>query len=57
MKSFAMLLSLKSEDITPLRSKLLNLVKNDCDGDFVLYHTYNGKIQIKNISQKTWDFA
>ena len=33
-----------TEDLTPLRSKLLNYVKNDCEGKFVLCHTYNGRI-------------
>ena len=36
-----------TEDLTPLRSKLLNYVKNDCDGKFVLCHTYNGRIRMK----------
>ena len=33
-----------AEDLTPLKSKLLSYVKNECNGDFVLCHTYNGKI-------------
>ena len=41
------------EDITPLRQKLLNYVKNECDGEFVLRHTYNGKIRMKNQREKT----
>ena len=36
-----------TEDLTPLHSKLLNYVKNDCDGKFVLCHTYNGRIRMK----------
>ena len=36
-----------TEDLTPLSSKLLNFVKNDCDGKFVLCHTYNGRIRMK----------
>ena len=33
-----------TEDLTPLRSKLLNYVKSDCDGKFVLCHTQNKKV-------------
>ena len=36
-----------AEDLTLLRSKLLNYVKNDSDGKFVLCHTYNGTIRMK----------
>ena len=36
-----------TEDLTPLRSKLLNYVKNDCKGKFVLCHVYNGRIRMK----------
>ena len=36
-----------TKDLTPLRSKLLNYVKNDCEEKFVLCHTYNGRIQMK----------
>ena len=36
-----------TKDLMPLRSKLLNYVKNDCDGKFVLCHTYNGRIRMK----------
>ena len=36
-----------TEDITPLRSKLLHYVKNECSGKFILYHTINGRIRIK----------
>ena len=36
-----------TEDLTPLRSKLLNYVKNDCEGKFVLCHTYNARIRMK----------
>ena len=36
-----------TEDLKPLRSKLLNYVKNDCEGKFVLCHTYNGRIRIE----------
>ena len=37
-----------TEDLTPLRSKLLNYMKNDCERKFLLCcHTYNGKIRMK----------
>ena len=36
-----------TEDITPLRSKLLHYVKNKCGGKFVLCHTINGRIRMK----------
>ena len=36
-----------TEDLTPIRSKLLNYVKNHCKRKFVLCHTYNGRIRIK----------
>ena len=35
------------EDITPLRSKLLHYVKNECGGKFVLCYTINGRIRMK----------
>ena len=41
-----------TEDLTPLRSKLLNYVKNDCKGKFVLCHTYNGRIRMKKSALK-----
>ena len=41
-----------TEDLTPLRSKLLNYVKNDCEGKFVLCHTYNGRIRMKKSALK-----
>ena len=41
-----------TEDLTPLRSKLLNYVKNDCDGKFVLCHTYNGRIRMKRSARE-----
>ena len=43
------------EDITPLRQQLLNYVKNECDGEFVLCHTYNGKIRMKKSARKNGD--
>ena len=36
-----------TKDITPLRSKLLHYVKNECGGKFVLCHTINGRIRMK----------
>ena len=42
-----------TEDLTPLRSKLLRYVKKECDNDFVLCHSYNGKIRMKKSAQKT----
>ena len=41
-----------AEDLTPLRSKLLRYVKKECDNDFVLCHSYNGKIRMKKSTQK-----
>ena len=42
-----------AEDFTPLRSKLLRYVKKKkCDNDFVLCHSYNGKIRMKKSAQK-----
>ena len=41
-----------TEDLTPLRSKLLNYVKNECDGKFVLCHTYNGRIRMKRSARE-----
>ena len=41
-----------TEDLTSLRSKLLNYVKNDCDGKFVLCQTYNGRIRMKRSSRE-----
>ena len=41
-----------SEDLTILKSGLLNYVKNECDDNFVLCHTRNGKIRIKRSARK-----
>ena len=41
-----------SEDLTILKSRLLNYVKNECDDDFVLCHTRNGKIRMKRSAKK-----
>ena len=43
-----------TEDLTQLRFKLLNYVKNNCNNRFVMCHSYNGKIRIKE-SAKTGD--
>ena len=36
-----------SEDLTQLRYKLLNYVKNKCDDRFAMCHSYNGRIRMK----------
>lgn len=41
-----------TEDLTPLRSKLLRYVKNECEDQFVLCHTINGKIRMKKSAVK-----
>lgn len=41
-----------TEDLTPLRSKLLHYVKNYCEDEFVLCHTYNGRIRMKKSARK-----
>ena len=41
-----------SEDLTIFKSPLLNYVKNECDDDFVLCHTCNGKIRMKRSARK-----
>ena len=41
-----------TEDLTQLRNKLLNYVKNKCDDKFVLCHTLNGKIRMKKSAKK-----
>ena len=41
-----------TEDLTTLRSKLFNYIKNECDGEFVLVHTYNGSIRAKRSAHK-----
>ena len=41
-----------TEDLIPLRYKLLNYVKNKCDDRFVLCHTLNGKIRMKKSAKK-----
>ena len=41
-----------TEDLTPLRNKLLNYVKSKRDGKFVLCHKMNGKIKMKKSAKK-----
>ena len=41
-----------SEDLTPLRSKLLQYVKKECSNEFVLCHTTNGNIRMKKSARK-----
>ena len=41
-----------TEDLTTLRSNLFNYIKNKCDGEFVLVHTYNGSIRAKRSALK-----
>ena len=41
-----------TEDLTPLRSKILQYVKKQCNNNFVLCHTYNGKIRMKKSAKK-----
>ena len=36
-----------TEDLTPLRSKLLNYMKNDCEGKLFFCHTCNSRIRRK----------
>ena len=43
-----------TEDLTQLRFKLLNYVKNNCDNRFVMCHSHNGKIRMKE-SARTAD--
>ena len=38
--------------MTILKSRLLNYVKNECDDNFVLYHTRNGKIRMKRCAKE-----
>ena len=41
-----------SEDLTPTRAKLLRYLKEECDNNFVLIHTLNGKIRFKKSAAK-----
>ena len=38
--------------MTILKSRLLNYGKNECDDNFLLCHTRNGKIRIKRFARK-----
>ena len=35
-----------AKDLTPLRARLLNYVKEECDGKFIKFRTINGNIRI-----------
>ena len=41
-----------SEDLIPLRSKLMQYVKKECNNKFVLCHTINGNIRMKKSAKK-----
>ena len=41
-----------TEDLTPLRLKLLQYIKKECQIDFVLGHTFNGNIRMKKSAKK-----
>ena len=41
-----------TEDLTPLRSKLFEYLKETGKGEFVLFHTINGKIRMKKSAKK-----
>ena len=43
-----------TKDLTPLRSKLLQYVKYECDYEFVLCHTINGKGNPKDKGVGEW---
>ena len=42
-----------TEDLTPLCIKLFYYLKNECCNQFVMIHTYNGKIRMKKAAQQT----
>ena len=42
-----------TEDLTPLRIKLFHYLKNECFNQFVMVHTYNGKIRMKKAAKQT----
>ena len=42
-----------TEDLTPLRIKLFRYLKNECCNQFVMVHTYTGKIRMKKAAQQT----
>ena len=41
-----------TEDLTQLRYKLLNYVKTKCNDRFVMCHSYNGKIRMKEAGKE-----
>ena len=41
-----------SEDLTPLRIQLFNYVKRELKDDFVMCHTFDGKIRMKKSARK-----
>ena len=41
-----------TEDLTPLRAKLLRYVKEECEDNFVLCHTMNDAIRMKKSAYK-----
>ena len=41
-----------TEDLMPLRAKLLRYVKEECEDNFVLCHTINGAIRMKKSANK-----
>ena len=41
-----------SEDLTPLRAKLLHFIKHECEDKFVQCHTIKGKIRFKKSAMK-----
>ena len=48
-----------TEGLTHLRYKLLNYVKTKCGYKFVMCHTYNGKIKMKECGKEEeyWDYC
>ena len=42
-----------SEDLTPLQAKILKYVKEVGENKFVLFHTINGKIRVKQSAQES----
>ena len=39
-----------TEDLTPLRTKLLRYVEEECEDNFVLCHIINGAIRVKKLA-------
>ena len=40
------------KNLTPLRAKLFNYVKKECNDEFVLCHTYKGKVRMKKSAKQ-----